>query len=101
LASFMASNGCMTPSWPPSSSITRISRARIRSLTRIRSLCRKLRSAISPPQALCIRGHEAADKNLLPRHIQGLAPTQEPIHHREAMNPTHTVEKRLGTGFKV
>src|SRR5260370_16604349 len=48
----MASNGCMTPSWPTSSSITRISRALIRSLTRMRSLCRKLRSAIRPPQAL-------------------------------------------------
>ena len=45
-----ASYGCMTPSWPPSSSITRTSRARIRSLTRVRSLCcRKLRSAIFPP----------------------------------------------------
>jgi hypothetical protein len=45
-----ASYGCMTPSWPPSSSITRTSRARIRSFTRVRSLCcRKLRSAIFPP----------------------------------------------------
>jgi hypothetical protein len=33
-----------------SSSITRSSRARIRSLTRMRSLCRKLRSAIFPPK---------------------------------------------------
>ena len=47
----MASNGCITPSWPPSSSITRISRARILSFTRIRSLCcRKFRSAIIPPR---------------------------------------------------
>src|SRR5579859_4401180 len=33
-----ASNGCMTPSWAPSSPITRISRARIRSLVRIKRL---------------------------------------------------------------
>lgn len=40
----------MTPSCAPSSSMTRTSRARIRSFTRMRSLCRKLRSAINPPQ---------------------------------------------------
>ena len=33
--------------------------------------------------------------------VQGLAAIREPTHHHEAMNPLHTVEKRLGTGFKV
>src|ERR1700688_1088738 len=45
----MASKGCMTPNWPPSSSTTRTSRARMRSFTRVRSVARKLRSAINPP----------------------------------------------------
>ena len=45
-----ASNGCITPNCPPSSSITRTSRARIRSLIRVRSACRKFRSAINPPK---------------------------------------------------
>src|SRR5689334_5911782 len=40
----------MTPNCPPSSSITRTSRARIRSLMRIRSACRKFLSAIKPPR---------------------------------------------------
>src|SRR5438552_7548014 len=61
----------MTPSWPPSSSITRISRALIRSLMRMRSLCRKLRSAISPPQALRFCGRDAACRYQLPGTSRG------------------------------
>jgi hypothetical protein len=81
----MASNGCITPSWPPSSSITLTSRARIRSLIRIRSACRKFLSAITPP-------HRHKNNNL---DLFGNMPS---ANFRGRHDPPHHVHREESTG---
>ena len=81
----MASNGCITPSWPPSSSITLTSRARIRSLMRIRSACRKFLSAITPP-------HRHKNNKL---DLFGNMPS---ANFRGRHDPPHHVHRKESTG---
>src|SRR6202165_1099523 len=54
----------------------------------------------SPSSTLLFVGTRPPRRTCFPRYIQGLAAIREPTHHHEAMNPLHTVEKRLGRASK-